>query len=200
MLYLLAPLSDYRLVYSPLVEDEAQRHQKPGHVPVATLRESWDWTLVPDGDDVASLEDTDAKDKPVLAAAIGAGAAFLVTGNVRHFGARDLAVHGLSAVHPGLFLAHHSSAESYHEVLAAISASRTREPREPLSIHEREIAVHLPALFDAYRELLGSPNADTSHRPPAIAFRGTRCMRCALLREPGADGLCDNCRDSSGKP
>lgn len=111
MLYLLAPLSDYRLVYSPLVEAEAQRHQKPGHVPVSVLRERWDWTLVPDGGEAGDLTDTDPKDLPVLASAIQAGAAFLVTGNVRHFGAHDLEAHGLSAVHPGLFLAHHTSAE-----------------------------------------------------------------------------------------
>lgn len=37
MLYLLAPLAGYRLVYSPLVETEAGRHQKVGHVPVVTF-------------------------------------------------------------------------------------------------------------------------------------------------------------------
>lgn len=194
MLYLLAPLSDYRLVYSPLVEAEAQRHQKPGHVPVAVLRERWDWTLVPDSDEDAALVDTDPKDLPVLASAIQSGAGFLVTGNVRHFGAHDLAAHGLSAVHPGLFLAHHCSAESYLEVLAAISAGRLREPRNPRSIHESEIAVQLPALFDARRNLFDSAAADLVHEPPGIVFRGPRCVHCALLREPDVDGLCDSCR------
>lgn len=86
------------------------------------MHQRWDWTLVPDSDDNPHLVDTDPKDKPVLAAAIKAGAAFVVTGNVRHFGVRDLEANRLSAVHPGLFLAHHSTADSNQEVLAAIGA------------------------------------------------------------------------------
>lgn len=199
MLYLLAPLSGYRPVFSPLVEAEAQRHQKAGQVPVETLRRRWDWTLVSDSDDIQHLVDSDPKDMPILAAAINAGAAFVVTGNVRHFGVRDLETNRLSAVHPGLFLAHHTSAESYREVLAAISAGRTREPRDPLSIHEREIAVHLPALFAVYRDLFGAPHPDNTHRPPATVFRGPRCVRCTLLRDPEPDGLCESCRQSLTK-
>lgn len=200
MLYLLAPLSDYRLVYSPLVEAEAQRHQKPGHVPVSVLRERWDWTLVPDGGEAGDLTDTDPKDLPVLASAIQAGAAFLVTGNVRHFGAHDLEAHGLSAVHPGLFLAHHTSAENYLEVLAAISAGRLREPRDPQSIHESEIAIQLPALFDSRRELFDNATLKLIHEPPGTVFRGPRCVRCTLLRMPATDGLCDTCRRSPAEP
>lgn len=196
MLYLLAPLSGYRLVFSPLVEAEAQRHQKAGHVRVATLRQRWDWTLVPDSDHTPPLVDTDPKDKPVLAAAIHARAAFVVTGNIRHFGVQDLEANRVSAVHPGLFLAHHATPDSYREVLEAISAGRTREPRDPLSIHEQEIAVHLPALFTTYRDLFGTPHPVNTHQPPATVFRGPRCVRCSQLQHPGADGLCDSCRAS----
>lgn len=199
MLYLLAPLSGFRVVYSPLVEAEAQRHQKSGHVPVHVLRERWDWTLVPNSDDGAGLLDTDPKDVPILASAIRAGAEFLVTGNVRHFGSLDLETHGVSAVHPGLFLAHHSSGQSYLEVLAAISAGRLRAPRDPRSIHDSEIAVQLPALFAARRDLFDGSTQSPMHEPPATVFRGPRCVHCALLRQPGTDGLCDVCRHSQAR-
>jgi hypothetical protein len=189
-------LSSYELVYSPWVEQEAERHQKPDHIPVSTLRRRWDWTTVPDsaGDDLA---DTDPKDKPILAAAIAARASFVVTGNVRDFGAADLEAHDITAVHPGLFLAHHLTAQTYREVLEAISQARTREPRDSLSIHEREIAVHLPALFEQFRLLLGTPSPDVTHQPPAVPFRGPLCVRCARRlhgTQALAVGSCDDCR------
>ena len=59
---------------------------------------------------------------------------------------KDLARFGIAAVHPGLFLRHHITKHTYREVLEAVGASRGREPRDPLSIHEQEISVHLPAL------------------------------------------------------
>ena len=42
VLYLMRPLSGFELVYSPRVEAEALRHQKPGHIPVDTLRGRFD--------------------------------------------------------------------------------------------------------------------------------------------------------------
>lgn len=196
LLYLAQPLSSYELVYSPGVEQEAERHRKPGHVPVSTLRRRWDWMTVPDaaGDD---LVDTDPKDTQVLAAAIAARASFVVTGNVRDFGANDLDTHSITTVHPGLFLAHHITAETYREILEAISETRVREPRAPLSIHEQEIAVHLPALFERYRLLFGAPSPDVTHQPPAVPFRGPLCVRCARRidgTQAHETGLCEDCQ------
>lgn len=199
ILYLARPLSDYELVYSPYVETEAERHQRAAHILVSTLRQRWDWRIVPEpeSEDIAALSDTDEEDKSVLAAAIAARASFVVTGNVRHFGAGDLSAHGLSAVHPGLFLSHHITAETYREVLEAVAESRSREPREPLAIHEQEIAVHLSALFVAHRDLFGPPSPDATHRPPALSFRGVRCVRCTHrleVAQASATGLCDTCQ------
>ncbi|MEU4386365.1 PIN domain-containing protein [Promicromonospora sp. NPDC023805] len=196
ILYLSQPLSDFQLVFSPWVEREAERHQKAGHIPVSTLRQRFDWEFVPDADDFDGLVDTDPKDQPVLASAVEAKARYLVTANVRDFGEKDLAEHRMVAVHPGLFLAHHVSAQSYREVLEAVGEKRGREPRDPLSIHQQEISVHLPALFDAYRDLFGHATPDTSHGPPMLSFRGTRCVECYrvlredLQRDPG---LCQRC-------
>ena len=202
ILYLSRPLSDYELVFSPWVEAEAERHQKPGHVPVSVLRQRYDWRFVADPDEPVGLEDTDAKDQPVLAAAVEAGAHFVVTGNVTDFGEKDLAQFAISAVHPGLFLSHHITAETYREVLEAVGASRGREPRDPLSIHEQEISVHLPALFETHRYLLGPATPDTTHNPPALEFRGDRCVRChAAMTDGHALGavLCASCASASSR-
>lgn len=85
ILYLSQPLSDFELVFSPWVEREAERHQKPRHIPVSTLRERFDWMVVPDADRFDAFVDTDVKDRPVFAAAAKARARYLITGNVRDF-------------------------------------------------------------------------------------------------------------------
>ena len=182
ILYLSQPLSDFELVFSPWVEREAERHQKAGHIPVSTLRQRFDWKFVPDADDFDGLVDTDPKDQPVLASAVEARAQFLVTANVRDFGEKDLAEHRVVAVHPGLFLAQHITAETYREVLEAVGEKRGREPRDPLSIHEQEISVHLPALFAVHQDLFGPATPDVTHQPPAVSFQ--RNPARALL--PGA--------------
>ncbi|MDR0626553.1 MAG: hypothetical protein LBG11_04710 [Bifidobacteriaceae bacterium] len=193
VLYLMRPLSSFELVYSRHVEAEALRHQKPGHIPVDTLRGRFDWPLVEDPGNPAAMDDTDPKDRPVLAAAVAAGAGFVITRNVRDFGPGDLARHGVSAVHPGVFLAHHSTAESYREVLESIGEHRAREPRSAPAIHATEIALHLPALFDAYRNLFGLVRPGHPHQPPAIPFRGPRCVKCARITHPEPTGLCCRC-------
>jgi hypothetical protein len=193
LLYLAQPLSDYELVYSPHVEAEATRHQKAGHIPVAELRVRYDWKLVADAPPDPAMVDTDPKDRPVLAAAVAAGAVFVVTRNVRHFGATDLARLGISAVHPGLFLAHHTTSAVYREVLEAVAANRHREPRDPRAIHNTEVASQLPALFDAHRDLFGPATPTTVHAPPSVVFKGPRCVRCGMRAATSATGLCARC-------
>ncbi|MDR1153046.1 MAG: hypothetical protein LBK72_11365 [Bifidobacteriaceae bacterium] len=193
LLYLARPLSDYELVYSPHVEAEATRHQKTGHVPVADLRRRFDWTLVQNAPTGLAMEDTDPKDRPILADAVAAGAVFVVTRNVRHFGVPDLARYEIGAVHPGLFLAHHITAAVYHEVLDAVAANRQRAPRDPRTIHETEVASELPALFDAHRELFGPAGLSAVHAPPSVVIKGPRCIRCAQLTATDPAGLCPQC-------
>jgi len=200
--YLARPLADYELMYSPMVEEEAMRHQKPGQVPIRELRARFDWLLVPDPDqaDMDRLVDTHPKDKHVLAAAIAGHCWFVMTGNVRHYGFADHAASGISAVHPGLFLSHRLSGEAYREVVAALGSARSRPPREPISIHEQEIAWHIPALFDRYRNLFGAPHPDPRITPPHLQFRGPRCLACGQLTtdQPGTDGLCRRCHHLTG--
>jgi hypothetical protein len=136
LLYLMRPLAGFSLVYSQHVEAEALRHQKPGHTPVDSLRRRFDWPIVEDPDALVGLQDTDLKDRPLLAGAVASGAGFVITGNVRDFGVGDLARHEISTV----------------------------QPSHP-------------------------------HRPPAVLFRGPRCVRCGGVQYPNPDGLCSQCAD-----
>ena len=121
---------------------------------------------------------------------------------MKDFGEKDLARFAISAVHPGLFLRHHITAETYREVLRAIGASRGREPRDSLSIHQQEISVHLPALFETHRDLFGPATPDTTHAPPAVEFRGDRCVRCHAVLSDGRGvdvTLCSACVGPSAR-
>ncbi|MCL2454549.1 MAG: hypothetical protein FWD18_04520 [Micrococcales bacterium] len=199
ILYLGAAHGGYTLVYSKHVEHEAERHQRPQQVPVSTLRARWGWRLVPDPKAPLELTDTDTKDRPVLTAAAACDATFLLTANVRDFGDDDLTRLGISAVHPGLFAAHHLSLATYRSILTNVGARRAREPRNPLAIHEQEIAVQLPALFERYRDAFGPARTADDHQPPAVQFRGHSCVRCTgPLTEPDGllTGLCPSCRNT----
>ena len=173
----------YHPVFSPHVEREADRHRKPNQRPVAHLREALGWDMVNDHPDIASLglDDTHPDDRPVIAAAIAADAHFIVTANVRHFGERDLARFGLSAVHPGLFLANRLTADGYREVLAQLAAMRTMPPNDEYAIHVQEVSVELPDLFNAFQDLFGPARSASTKLPPALRFRGVRCVRCGQV-------------------
>jgi hypothetical protein len=141
---------------------------------------------------------TDEKDKPILASAAAAGAAFVVTGNVRHFDADDLAALGMSAVHPDLFLTTRVTAEDYLFVLDAIADKRHRDPRTPKAIHETQVAENLPILYGAHRDALGA-NGEPA-KPARFQFRGVTCLSCATPQHSAENltgGLCDQCRAAS---
>ncbi|MDR0481647.1 MAG: PIN domain-containing protein [Cellulomonadaceae bacterium] len=177
------PNVKFRLIYSHLVEAEAVEHQKAGHIPVDVLRSKHGWRIAhdPTSDEVKALAlaDTDIKDQPVLAAALSRSAQFLITGNVKHFGMKDLTRLGISAVHPGFFLAHQLSSSQYTKVIEDIGRHRQREPRTPLGIHETEIARELPQLFERHRSIFGTPSPRQDGGIPRLDFRGTTCVRCS---------------------
>ena len=181
ILYLASALetTDYQLVYSPYVEDEAVRNQRPGTVPVTTLRTALDWMLVPDVPDLTPFDfhDTDPKDRPVLAAAIANHAQFIITANIKDFGRADLKAHQMTVVHPGLWLAYRLTADDYVETLTRLCTKRQREPKTPLATHVQEVAVELPDLFDRYRDIFGPVSPPDSPKPHE-AYRGTSCVAC----------------------
>lgn len=195
LLVMVAPLSDFTVVWSLHSEAEAERHQEAGAVPISTLRRRFGWdALVLDGD--IKLDDTDAKDKPILSAASLAGASFIVTENIKDFGARDLARLQMSAVHPDLFLANRLSIDTYRNVLGRLAKARTREPRTPEGIHRVETGERLPLLANRMRAAYAIEPSPSAQRTPRLTFRGARCVTCGkLLASVGSPelGVCAEC-------
>lgn len=196
LLMMAAPSSDFSVVWSPHAEAEAERHQESEATSISALRERFGWNvLVPDGD--IELDDTDAKDGPILSAASLAGADVVITENVKDFGFRDLVRLRMSAAHPDLFLANRLSVATYRDVLMRLSRTRARAPNTAEQMHRVETGEHLPLLAarmaDAYPGGIRPP----SKGKPRLTFRGVRCVACneLLTDRKGLDvGLDPGCR------
>lgn len=197
LLVMAAPLSDFTVAWSLHAEIEAERHQEAGAVPISALRRRFGWdVLVPDGD--VELDDTDAKDKPILSAASLAGASFIVTENVKDFGVRDLSRLQMSAVHPDLFLANQLSIETYRDVLGRLARARTREPNRAEETHRVETGERLPILAQRMKTAYAVEPSPAARRTPRLTFRGVRCVACGKLltsAESLALGVGPECRN-----
>lgn len=197
LIILSAPLTDCRVVWSPYAEQEAGRHQPAGAMRITEVRRQHGLPdVVPDREPPIPLEDTDTKDRPILASAAAAQAHFVVTENIKDFGVTDLHNLAMSAVHPDPFLATRITRDQYLFVLDAIADKRHRQPKTSVDIHATEVAKRLPQLFTVHRELfpvepLIQPNL------PKHTFRGVRCIRCTRrLTDPESqqNGLGPECR------
>ncbi|MDR0592374.1 MAG: hypothetical protein LBG60_03765 [Bifidobacteriaceae bacterium] len=198
----------FRVRWSGLAEAEADRHLRPGQRLVSQMRERFDWgpeALTGTACELAlaSLEDTDPKDRHVAAAAHAAGIGVIVTRNVRHFGRRDLAALSLSAVDPDWFLAVTLTSRVYTATLEDVCSARARDPRTPEALHAALAREH-PRLFDAMRPAFpGAEPARCGNRPPADLFRGVRCVACGSRDGEtleGATGVCAGCGKERRSP
>ncbi|MCL2849056.1 MAG: hypothetical protein FWE61_03285, partial [Micrococcales bacterium] len=98
------PASNFVAVWSPTALDQADRHLGPGKTPVWHLVTRFGWAVGPTGDHADRYVGTDPADRQILADAVAAEAAFLVTEDVDDFAEIDLVTVGMSAVAPDLFL------------------------------------------------------------------------------------------------
>lgn len=198
LLAMAAPLSDFTAVWSIHAESEAERHQAPGAAPISVLRKRFGWdALVPDG--YVELDDTDAKDKPILSAASLAGADLVITENVKDFGVQDLARLQMSAVHPDLFLAHRLGVETYRDILARLARSRSKKPNNAADMHRIESGERLPLLAARMEEAFPVAVAPPSKGPPRLTFRGVKCVSCGQLASGRTSlklGLGPECRET----
>lgn len=192
-----APLSDFAVIWSLHAEAEAERHQESEAAPISVLRKRFGWdALVPDGD--IELDDTDAKDKPILSAASLAGADLVITENVKDFGARDLSRLQMSAVHPDLFLANRLSIKTYRDILTRLARTRSKQPNTPEEIHRIETGERLPLLAARMREAFPVEVKPPAKGAPRLTFRGVRCVSCGQLLTDRASlklGLGPECRE-----
>jgi predicted nucleic acid-binding protein len=137
----------YRPVWSELIHDEWMRNVITNHGGAAAIqsyatrtRQRMD-TIFPaaliDGFQalIAGLTLPDAKDRHVLAAAIHAGAAVIVTYNLRDFPSSELAKFGIEAWHPDEFVEFLLNTE-IDAALDAIREHRGRLQRPPKTQRE----------------------------------------------------------------
>lgn len=153
--------------------------------------------LAPDREPPIPLEDTDTKDRPILASAAAAQAHFVVTENIKDFGMTDLHNLSMSAVHPDPFLATRLTRDQYLFVLDAIADKRHRQPNTSADIHAAEVSKRLPQLFTVHRNLFPVEPSTQPPNPSKLTFRGARCIRCTRrLTDPESqqNGLGPECR------
>lgn len=189
--------SDFRVCWSGFGEAEAERHQHERAAKISDLRIRFGWEVLVPEMDPADMEDTDPKDQPHLAAAHAAGARPIVTENIKDFGLADLASLSMSVVAPDLFLSTRLTENSYVDVLDALAAGRTRDPRTPEGIHSQEVAPRLPALAEKFVSTLDVPLGAPAKGAMAEIFRGYRCVCCEDEMPNSDHPLCGSCRPSA---
>lgn len=196
LLIMSTPLSDFSVVWSLHAEAEAERHQASSAIPISALRKRFGWdVLVPDG--AVKLVDTDVKDKPILSAASLAGADFVITENVKDFGAEDLTRLRMSVVHPDFFLAQRLTVETYRDVLTRLARTRSKEPDTAEEMHRIETGERLPLLAARMADTYAVTPLPAAKGQPRLKFRGVRCASCEndLTDKTGLKiGLCSDCR------
>lgn len=84
-----AQASEYTATWSAYAEKEADRHLRPGQMPVSAVRQTARLELSPSGNAPDSI-DTSPTDRQILADALEAGAQFIITEDVDDFGIEDL--------------------------------------------------------------------------------------------------------------
>ncbi|MDR2703899.1 MAG: PIN domain-containing protein [Cellulomonadaceae bacterium] len=199
VLYLARSLADrrFRIIFSPHIEAEAEKAQRPGANKVSALRQRFGWNIVPDHPDISEITvaDTNVKDISILAAAIANDANYIVTGNVRDFGVQDLVSYSMSAVHPGYFLAQRISENAYRKIITEMAARRAKPPNTELDIHEIEISDELPTLFARYQNVFGPAISKRTKAPLKYVFRGAICVTCGQFSDGISPnlGICSEC-------
>lgn len=184
--------SGYVTTWSAYVEAEADAHLGPRKAPLTVVRTKAGMDLSPRGADAQRFSGTAAPDRQVLADAAAAGAAFLVTEDVDDFDPSDLDTVGIAAVNPDLFLAERASRAGY-EVAVRFMASAMRDPsRTPEELHARIGRQH-PLTVVAHADVFDVSPLPPPSSPPAVIFRGHRCLRCTETGTIGDHGLCEMC-------
>jgi hypothetical protein len=186
--------SGYRIGWSRYVEDQADRHLDARKAPVGVVRAAAGIELTPQGSAAESFAGTAEGDRQVLADAVAAGAAFLVTEDVDDFGEADLDSAGVSAVNPDLFLTVAATTDAYRAAVELMAAGMADPERTPEELHRRLGRQHPLAVAAHGSAFALEPEAPT-HSPPAALFRGSRCLRCGQAASRLARGLCGACDD-----
>jgi hypothetical protein len=131
MLIYASNASGYRVAWSRYVEEEADRNLRSRQAPTRVAREAARLGLTEEGVDAGRHAATKPPDRQVVADAVAAGAAFIVTEDVDDFGEADLIATGIAAVNPDLFMAERATREGYIEAVTLMSEGMANPPRTP---------------------------------------------------------------------
>ncbi|MDR2374586.1 MAG: hypothetical protein LBD77_10965 [Bifidobacteriaceae bacterium] len=188
--------SGYHATWSQRAEDEADSHLRPAMTRLAVVRGLAGQDLSATGVGAARFSATRDTDRQLLADAVAADARFLVTDNVDDFDDGDLLAVGVSAVNPDLFLSRRATFAGYQAALLMMANSMRHPARTPEELHQRLGRQH-PLTVAAFATVYpGATPLPAAHNPPAVVFRGPRCLRCLRLQAHAAPlilGLCTDC-------
>jgi predicted nucleic acid-binding protein len=178
LLLRLAEADTFRMLWSEQILDEVERNlvSKLGKTPeqarrrVATMREVFPDAMVTGFEPLIGAMTNDEKDRHVLAAAVRANAAVIVTFNLKDFPPAALAPYDISAVAPDDFLL--DQLELYPDktlqCLFELMGSRRRPPIVPKEFLARFAGV-APRFVAEIRDRLPQPlrtGIVPPHRPP----------------------------------
>jgi hypothetical protein len=190
--------SDYRITWSRYVEEEADRNLRSRQVATRVAREAARLDLSPAGQNADQFVATKGADRRVLADAVAAGAIFIVTEDVDDFGESDLIAAGVAAVNPDVFMAERTTREGYAEAVMLISQRLANPPRTPAELHATIGRQH-PRTLTAHIAAFDADPLPATHAPPAVLYRGNRCLRCLQRRKIATLGVCGECRAVNAK-
>lgn len=185
--------SGFHALWSETAEREAARHLRLRAVTPSDVRRRFGIPLGPTGDIASRFASTKGNDRQILADAEAARARFLVTEDVDDFAEADLISLGISAVNPDLFLAERLTRDAYALVIDLFVERQVAPPTTAAQFHSAVARQH-PRLFAAHADLHNVRPSSSSHREPAVVFRGTRCLSCEAVVGDLLNGLCADCR------
>ena len=185
--------SGYGTTWSASVEDDANRHLRPGQTSVTEVRVRAGLHLSEPGTDPERYSATSVSDQQVLADAVASQAMFIVTEDVDDFGEPDLVSAGIAAVNADLFLSVRVSTAGYAEAVGFLSR-RSRAPHRTSEDFHRALGRVHPMTVSAHQSAFpGTTPLPATHNQPAELYRGNRCLICLGTTEVTDLGVCEAC-------
>lgn len=170
---------DVVATWSQHAEAEANKHLRSRAVSVTDLRTTTlEMDLSPTGKNPTRFGATQVGDRQILADAVAADAAFLITNDVDDFAEADLVSETIAAVTPDLFMALRFTDEAYQRALTQLVASLINPPKTTAQMHTLIGRKH-PRLHGRFAHLFPEMAAQAaSEQEPRVLCRGARCLIC----------------------
>ncbi|QLQ10121.1 MAG: hypothetical protein HZY75_06660 [Nocardioidaceae bacterium] len=170
---------DVIATWSQNAEDEANRHMRPRAMSVTEFRTTiWENDLSPTGKRPSKYKATKDADRQILADAVAANAAFIITTDVDDFGEADLVTEKIAAVNPDLFMATRFTETAYRRALTQLVESLNNPPKTIAQMHALIGRKH-PRLHEWFAHRYPEAVPEAMETEPRVLYRGGRCIICA---------------------